>query len=255
MGGLRNLTGYPDRPPTRVGVSIGDSLAGLFAAFGVVSALYNRGRKGELRQGQTVDTAITDSVLGILESAISEYSAARTIRQRTGATLPGIAPSNLYPTSDSSWVIIAGNSDSLFRRLAQAMGQPELSSDPRFATHVARGRSQEELDEIIARWSVSYPREELLGLLNQHGVPCGPVYDTADIASDPHYRERGAVVDVETAEFGSLSMQGVSPKLSGTPGNIRWTGVPLGQHNSEVFAGELGLSTDGLARLRREGVI
>ena len=255
MGGLRNLTGYPDRPPTRVGVSIGDSLAGLFAAFGVVSALYNRERKEGLCHGQTIDAAITDSVLGILESAISEYSATKSIRQRTGATLPGVAPSNLYPTSDNSWVIIAGNSDSVFRRLAEGMGQPELGSDPRFATHQARGRNQEELDDLIARWSVTHERDELLALLNRHEVPSGPVYDASDIARDPHYRERGAVVDVETEEFGTLSMQGVAPKLSSTPGSIRWSGVPLGQHNAEILGGILGLSSDDMAKLNREGVI
>jgi formyl-CoA transferase/succinyl-CoA--D-citramalate CoA-transferase len=227
----------------------------LFAVFGVVSALYNRERKGGSCRGQTVDAAITDSVLAILESAISEYSAAKSIRQRTGATLPGVAPSNLYPTSDNSWVVIGGNSDSVFRRLAEAMRQQGLSSDPRFASHQARGQNQEELDNIIARWSVMHQRDELLALLNRHEVPCGPVYDTADIARDPHYRERGAIIDVETAEFGTLSMQGVAPKLSDTPGNIRWTGVPLGQHNAEIFGEILGLSSDDIAKLSRGGVI
>ena len=255
MGGLRHLTGYPDRPPTRVGVSIGDSLAGVFAAFGVVSALYNREKREGRRQGQTVDAAITDSVLAVLESAVSEYSAAGRVRQRTGPILPGVAPSNLYPTSDESWVLIAANSDGVFRRLAESMGKPELASDSRFATHSARGCNQEELDQLIASWAITQKRKELLALLARHEVPSGPVYDAADVARDPHYRERGAVVDVETEEFGTLSMQGVVPKLSDTPGKIRWTGAPLGHHNAEVYGGILGLSADEIAKLREERVI
>ncbi len=255
MGGLRHLTGYPDRPPTRVGVSIGDSLAGVFAAFGVVTALYNSVKRDGNGRGQTVDAAITDSVLAILESAVSEYSAAKTIRQRTGPILPGVAPSNLYPTSDKSWVMIAANSDGVFRRLAEAMGEAELASDASFTTHQARGCNQDELDQLIARWSVAYTRDELLALLTRHEIPAGPVYDAADVANDPHYRERGAVVDVETEEFGTLSMQGVVPRLSDTPGSVRWPGVPLGRHNAEVYGGILGLSEEEIAKLRNEGVI
>jgi crotonobetainyl-CoA:carnitine CoA-transferase CaiB-like acyl-CoA transferase len=256
MGGLRHLTGDPDRRPIRAGVSIGDSLSGVFAALGVVSALYARQKKGHTTNGgQTVDVAITDSVLAVLESVIAEYSATKKIRQRSGSILPGVAPSNLYPTGDKSWVLIAANADGLFRKLAEAIGCPELGSDPRFATHQARASQQAELDRIITEWSSIRTRDEILALLCHHGVPSGPLYDAADIANDPHFRERGAVVDVETAEFGPLSMQGVVPKLSQTPGKIRWSGPVLGQHNDEVYRGILGFSGEDLAKLQAEGVI
>lgn len=256
MGGLRNLTGYPDRPPTRVGLSIGDSLAGLFATIGVLAALYARdGGKQEHRGGQTVDVAITDSVLALLESVLTEHSATGAIRQRVGTALPNLAPSNLYPTADASWVIIGANADGPFRRLADAMGRKDLATDPRYATHRARGERQQELDEVVAAWTRTRPRDELLDLLAAEGVPAGPVYDAADVAADPHFRERGAVVDVPTEEFGALAMQGIAPRLSATPGSIRWAGPRLGQHNREVYRGVLGLSDDEIARLEAEGII
>jgi crotonobetainyl-CoA:carnitine CoA-transferase CaiB-like acyl-CoA transferase len=254
MGGMRLLTGYKDRPPTRVGLSVGDSLAGLFAAFGIMNALYARDH-GEQGSGQTIDTAITESVLAFLESVITEYSVTGKIRERSGAVLPGVAPSNLYPTADGSWVIIAANADGPFRRLAAAMGQPGLASDPRYSTHDARGRNQEELDRLVAAWTKTQSRPELLRLLVEKQVPAGSAYDAADIAKDQHYRERDVVVQVETKKFGSLSMQGIVPKLSATPGSIRWVGPELGQHNMDVYEGLLGLSRSEIARLQTEGII
>jgi formyl-CoA transferase/succinyl-CoA--D-citramalate CoA-transferase len=255
MAGLRHLSGYPDRPPVRVGLSIGDSLVGLFAAFGVVSALYARGKKTGMLRGQTVDAAITESVLAVMESVISEYSATHNIRQREGTVLPGIAPSNVYPTRDGHWVVIGANSDGLFRRLSEAMGRPELASDARYATHEARGMHQKELDELIAGWTATLSGDEIVELVNRHGIPTGPVNDAADVSRDPHYRERGAVVDVATREFGPISMQGVTPKLSDTPGSIRWTGPYLGEHNEEVYGGILGLSAAEMSQLQEEGII
>lgn len=255
MGGLRILTGYPDRPPTRVGLSIGDSLAGLFAAFGVMGALYAREKAGPLSHGQVVDVAIVDSVLAMMESVISEFSATGVVRERTGSVLPGIAPSNLYPTSDGSWVIIAANADSLFRRLAMTMGMPDLATDERYNTHEARGRHQAELDGIIARWTATQTRDELVARLAENGVPAGPVYNAEDVAKDPHYRQRGAVIDVETENLGAISMQGVVPKLSATPGAVRWAGPPLGRHNVEVYKDRLGLSEAEIAGLQARGVI
>jgi len=254
MGGLRLLTGYPDRPPTRVGLSLGDSLAGLFAAFGILNALYARDHS-EQGRGQTVDAAITESVLAFLESVISEYSVTGRIRERAGPVLPGVAPSNLYPTADGSWVIIAANADGPFRRLAAAMGQANLALDHRYSTHEARGRHQEELDLLIAHWTETRSRAELLRLLIEHSVPTGSAYDAADIAKDQHYREREAVVAMETNDLGSISMQGVVPKLSATPGDIRWTGPGLGEHNSEIYGGLLGLSHTEIATLKAEGII
>jgi crotonobetainyl-CoA:carnitine CoA-transferase CaiB-like acyl-CoA transferase len=254
MAGLRLLTGYPDRPPTRVGLSLGDSLAGLFAAFGIMNALYARDH-GANGGGQTVDAAITESVLAFLESVVSEYSITGKVRERTGPVLPGVAPSNLYPTADGSWVIIAANADGPFRRLAEAMGEPELSADPHFLTHEARGQRQEELDLLVTGWTKTKSRAEILELLIERQVPAGFAYDASDITKDEHYRERNAVVQVETDDFGSISMQGIVPKLSATPGDIRWTGPKLGQHNTEIYQGILGLTQDELARLQAMRVI
>jgi formyl-CoA transferase/succinyl-CoA--D-citramalate CoA-transferase len=252
---MRHLTGYPDRPPVRVGLSIGDSLVGIFAAFGVVNALYVRDRVGGKGRGQMVDAAISESVLAVMESVVTEYSATRAIRQREGTALPGIAPSNIYPAKDGSWVIIGANSDSLFQRLAEAMGRPGLAGDARYATHEARGKNQRELDEIIAGWTITLDQDELLDVVMRQGVPAGPVYDAADVAGDPHYRDRGAILDVATREFGTISMQGVAPKLSVTPGSVRWTGPGLGEHNAEIYSGVLGLTHDEIQQLREEGII
>lgn len=252
MAGLRNLTGFPDMPPPRVGISIGDSLAGMFTTIGLLAALQARQQTG---RGQVVDVGITDSVLGVLESVLSEHSATGAIRGRTGSTLPRIAPSNLYPTGDGSWVLIAGNGDGIFRRLAAAMGQPELADDPRYATHRARGERQQELDDLIADWTAQRPLPDLLTLMEEYGVPAGPVSDAAAAASNPHFRERGSVVTVETEEYGSLSMQGVVPRLSDTPGSIRWLGPELGRHTAEVLEARLGLDAKAVDELRSRGVI
>jgi formyl-CoA transferase/succinyl-CoA--D-citramalate CoA-transferase len=255
MAGMRNLTGYADRPPVRVGLSIGDSLAGVFAAFGVLNALYVRDRGISRQSGQTVDAEISESVLAVMESVISEYSATKQIRQREGTTLPGIAPSNIYPAKDGSWVIIGANSDSLFQRLARAMERSELAADKRYATHQARGEHQVELDEIIARWTATLNQKDLLEAVGRHGVPAGPVYDAADVAGDPHYRARGAIVDVPVGTLGTISMQGVAPQLSETPGQVRWTGPALGEHNAEVYGGLLGLSEEKIEELRGQGIV
>jgi crotonobetainyl-CoA:carnitine CoA-transferase CaiB-like acyl-CoA transferase len=253
--GLRNLTGDPDRPPIRTGLSIGDSLAGLFSVFGVMSALYARDAGDAAGSGQIVDIGIADAVLAVLESVIAEYSATGQIRQRTGAVLPGIAPSNIYPTADDSWVVIAANGDGLFRRLSVAMEIPTLASDPRFSTHDRRGQNQSELDRIVAAWSKGHARDTIVERLVEAGVPVAALNDAADVARDPHFRERQVVVDVETPDVGTISMQGIVPKLSMTPGSINWSGPSMGMHNASVFCGLLGLSDDEIGRLRTAGVI
>ena len=257
MAGLRNLTGYPDRPPTRVGLSIGDTLAGMFCVIGVISALYARDRAtgGGTGAGQTVDVAITDSVLAVLESVISEFSSIGRIRERTGTALPGIAPSNLYPTQDGSWVVIGANGDGLFRRLAAVMGKPELADDERYATHRARGRNQQEVDDLVTDWTRTLPRDAVLARLDEAKIPAGPVSTAADIVANPHFRARGSVVDVDAGELGTLAMQGVVPRLSDTPGEIRWTGPALGAHNAEIYGGLLGLDDAEISRLQAEGII
>ncbi|GAA4131297.1 CaiB/BaiF CoA transferase family protein [Aminobacter aganoensis] len=252
MSGLRSLTGHPDRMPTRVGISIGDSLAGLYATIGVLSALVARpGRQG---LGQDVDVSIAESVLGVLESVVPEFAETGSIRQRTGPILPGIAPSNLYPTADGQPVLIGANADGLFKELALAMDAAELAIDERFASHAARGRYQHELDEIIAGWTATKTQAELLQLMDEHGIPAGPVNDAQAVAEDPHFRAREAVLEVPDPTFGSVTMQGVFPKLSATPGRVRWTGPELGADTDDILSRRLGYDADQIARLRQDGV-
>jgi len=254
MAGMRGLAGFADRPPPRVGLSIGDSLAGVFAAMGVLLALRSRDAHTE-RHGQTVDVAITESVLAVLESVISEYSGTGNLRGRTGSILPGVAPSNLYPTADGTWILIGANADGIFRRLAVAMGEPELGTDARYATHSARGHRQDELDARIAAWTGQHELNHLVMLLETHGVPAGPVNDAAGVVEDAHFQERAAVIQVETADFGTLTMQGIAPRLSETPGGVAWAGPALGEHTDAVLGERLGLSAAELADLRARRII
>jgi formyl-CoA transferase/succinyl-CoA--D-citramalate CoA-transferase len=252
MGGLRNLAGFADRPPPRAGLSLGDSLAGIFAALGVTAAIEARHRTGK---GQVVDVGITDSVLAVLESVLSEHSATGAVRQRSGTTLPGIAPSNLYPTADDQWVLIGGNGDAIFKRLALAMGHPDLAADARYATHRTRGANQQELDGLVADWTRTLPLIELLDILKLHDVPAGPLNDAAGVMADPHFRERGAIIDVESEEYGRLTMQGVAPRLSETPGSVRWVGPPLGYHTQDILRERLSMSIEAIEQLRAAGVV
>jgi len=251
MGGLRFLTGHSDQPPPRTGLSIGDTLTALFATYGIMAALWEREQSG---CGQIVDAALTDSVVAVLESVLTEYSGAGILRERTGSILPGIAPSNIYPTLDQKWIVIGANADRPFSRLGRAMGRPELGEDPRYATHSARGERQAELDQLISEWTKNFTLAELVENLAIHGVPAGPVNDASEVLNDPHFRQRGTVLPVDT-ETGRLWMQGVVPKLERTPGEIRWTGPTLGAHTDETLRDYLGLSNSDLLSLRREGVI
>ena len=256
MAGMRHLAGFPDRPPPRVGLSIGDSLAGVFAAMGVLLALRTRdAHSGGQGQGQVVDVAITESVLAVLESVVSEYSGTGAVRGRTGSILPGVAPSNLYPTADGTWILIGANADGIFRRLAQAMGEPALGADERYATHGARGRHQDELDARIAAWTARHDLDYLVTLLEGHGVPAGPVNDAAGVVADPHLQARDAVISVETAEFGTLAMQGIAPRLSETPGRVAWAGPALGEHTDAILTERLGLAAAEIADLRARRII
>ncbi len=249
MGGLRSLVGYPDRPSTRVGISIGDSLAGMFGAIGALAALEARHRTG---RGQVVDASIYESVLGVTESLVADWSALQVRRERTGPILPGIAPSNVYPTADGE-VIIAANQDTVFGRLCTAMGRPELAADPRFADHRARGEHQAELDGIIGKWSETLASGELLERLRGAAVPSGLLYSPADMMDDVHMRARGSLVDVPTEGYGPVTMQAAFPVLSETPGSVRWGGQPLGAETDGVLRDVLGLSEDRVAELRDTG--
>lgn len=235
MGGLRHLTGEPDRPPSRTGVSIGDLLAGMHAAFGALLALQARARTG---RGQVVDVSIYESVLAMTEALVPDFALAGVTRGRSGAVLPGIAPSNVYPTRDGDLLLVAANQDTVFRRLAAAMGRPELATDPAYATHAARGVHQQRLDDLIGEWTAGLAADEVLARLDEHAVPAGRVYTAADMLEDPHFRARESIVEIDDAVLGPVPMQAVAPRLSDTPGRVRWTGPALGQHQDEVV-GEL----------------
>ena len=252
LGGIRYTTGDPEKMPSRTGISIGDTLTAMFATIGTLNAVHARERTG---RGQLVDAALYESVLAVMESLLTEYHVAGFIRERTGSMIPNIAPANAYPTRDNKMHLISGNQDTVWRRLAEAMGRPELGDDPRFATHIARGDNQLELDELIAEWSVTLDAEELHQLLNEHSVPNGQMYRAPEMLADDHFAAREAIVWVDTADFGAVPMQNVVPKMSNTPGSINWSGPALGEHNDEVFGQILGLSADVLGRLRADGVI
>ncbi len=252
MGGIRYVTGDPDRPPSRVGISLGDSLAALFAALGTLVALHARSRTG---RGQVVDSAIYEAVLALMESLLPEWGVAGYQRERTGSTLPNVAPSNVYPTADGTAVLIAGNQDTVFARLCAAMGEPELAVDERYRTHGARGQHQAELDEHIASWTSRQDADALLSTLHEAGVPAGRIYRAADMFEDPHFKAREAIVRVAHAMFGELPMQNVFPKLSETPGAVRWAGPELGEHNTAVYGELLGLDSETLMKLEARKII
>jgi formyl-CoA transferase len=252
MGGLRYVVGDPSTPPSRMGISIGDTLAATFACLGGLMAIHNVHRTG---RGQVVDSAIYEAVLAIMESLVTEYDKAGYIRERTGAILPNVAPSNVYPTKDGHYMLIAANQDTVFKRLAEAMGRSELAEDPRYATHSARGACQAELDDLIARWSATLAADELGELLDRYGVPRGNIYRAPEMLADAHFKAREAICTVMHRQFGDLRMQNVAPKLSDTPGRVLHAGPQLGEHNSEVFQGILGLSERDIDQLAQNGAI
>ena len=255
MGGLRYINGYPDQPPPRCGISLGDTLTGMFAVQGLLMALYWRDALGG-GKGQIVDAAISESCFTMMESSLPEYDAFGIVRQPSGTGLAKIAPSNIYPTSDGKWVVVAANLDPLFRRLSVAMGKPEWADDPRFKTHEARGEHQEELDGMIADWTKTRTAEELDTLLNEHGVVCGPIYTIADIAKDPQFLDRGMVRRFDDELLGDIAIPGIAPRLTETESDIAWLGPPEpGYHNEEIYGGLLGLNDGELSDLRDEGII
>ena len=252
MGGLRYITGDPDRQPSRTGISMGDALAAIFACVGTLVALHARERTG---RGQVVDSAIYEAVLAMMESLLPEWQLAGYQRERTGAVLPNVSPSNVYPTGDCDMILIAANQDTVFRRLAGVMGKPELAEDDRYATHSARGANMAELDEIITDWTAKQGADAMLSLLAENGVPAGRIFRAKDMLVDPHFIARDAIIRITHPEFGELPMQNVFPKLSKTPGRVRAVGPELGQDNEAVYGNLLGLTADERERLHSEGVI
>jgi formyl-CoA transferase len=252
MGGIRYVTGSADEPPSRAGISLGDSLAALHAAIGTLVALHERELSGH---GQVVDAAIYESVLAMMESMLPEWQQTGYQRERTGPVLPNVAPSNVYPTREGDTVLIAANQDSVFARLATVMQRPDLVTDERFATHSARGEYMEELDAQIADWTAGFTADELLEALHQAGVPAGRIYRAKDMFDDPHFAARDAIVRLSDPGLGEIAMQNVFPKLSATPGAVRSTGPALGASNDDIYRGLLGLGDDDLRRLTDAGVI
>ena len=252
MGGLRYVVGDTSTPPSRIGISLGDTLAATFAAIGALIALHNVHRTG---RGQVVDSAIYEAVLGVMESLITDFDQGDYIRERTGAILPNIAPSNVYPTKDGKMILIAANQDTVFRRLADAMGRPELSDDPRYAGHSERGDRQAELDDLIAEWTRTLDSGPLEATLHDHGVPAGNIYRAPEMLEDAHFKAREAIVRVADHTFGEIAMQNVAPKLSETPGEIRHAAPLLGEHNDEIYRDLLKLSEAELAALKDDNII
>ena len=252
MGGLRHITGDPDRPPARAGISIGDSLAATYAAMGVLMALHHRHATG---RGQMIDSTLYEATLAMMENTVTEYAHTGHIRERSGSILPKIAPSNAYPCLGGEMVLIAGNQDNIFVRLCEAMDTPDLARDPRFATHSARGETQAVLDEIIAAWTATRTAEDVLALMEQYSVPAGRIYRAPEMLADPHFAAREAIIETEHPVLGRLKMQGAFPKLSATPGQVRWPGPALGAHNDEIWGGLMGCSAEKLAELKARGVI
>lgn len=252
MGGLRYLMGEPDRKPSRAGISIGDTLTGSYAAFGALAALHHREKTGE---GQMIDASIYESVLTVMEGVIPEFTQEGHIRERTGSYLPGIAPSNIYEARDGM-LIIAANQDSVFGRLCEAMGTPELASDKNYASHVARGENQLTLDGVIGAWTAGYTCLELEVILTEHSVPFGKIYTAPEMLADPHFQARGSIIDMPTDAFPDLKMQNVFPRLSKTPGAVRHAGkAELGADTERILTDLLDLTPDQIAKLRKSQIV
>jgi len=251
MGGLRHLSGEPERTPVRVGVSIGDSLSALHGVIGILLALRARDQNGT---GQMIDVALYESVFNMMESLLPEYSVFGEIRQPAGSSLPGIAPSNAYRCQDNKYVLIAGNGDSIFKRLMGVIGRPDLAEAPELANNAGRVRHVVMLDDAISQWTGQHPLDLVLERLNDGQIPAGKIYDVADIAADPHYRARGMILDGALPDGTPVQVPGIVPKLSATPGEVRSPAPALGQDTDEVLAG-LGIGEAQRQDWRARGII
>ncbi|WP_426129664.1 CaiB/BaiF CoA transferase family protein [Pseudomonas sp. DWP1b1] len=252
MGGIRYTTGNPDSPPARVGVSLGDSLASLHGVIGALMSLL-RVKTGQ-GDGQIVDVSLAESVFNLMESLVPEYDMLGHVRERSGGALPGIAPSNTYLTADGAYVVIAGNSDPIYKRLMTTIGRADLADAPEFAHNDGRAAKSGLLDAAITHWTSSLPIEQVLSALEAAEVPAGRIYSVADIVSDPHYQARNMLLTAQLPGGVSVKMPGIVPKLSETPGGVNWPGPTLGQHTDDIL-GSLGLTGADIQRLKTSGVV
>ncbi len=252
VGGLRHLNGFPDRPPVRPNLSLGDTLAGLHAVIGILLALNAQQRHGT--KGEVVDVAIYESVFNLLEGVVPEYDGAGVVRGPSGSTLTGIVPSNTYECADSKYVVIGANGDSLFKRLMRAIGQSQMAEDVRFANNAGRVQHEKEIDEAIGKWTRAYDSAFVLRTLTEASVPCGSIYDVADMAADPHFKARGLFEEVEV-DGQPLKVPAIMPKLQQNPGRTESAGPRLGEHTDQVLKELLNLSATQVHELRRAGVI
>jgi len=252
MGGLRHVTGYPDRPPVRVGISLGDAIASLYGVIGALMALRSRDSNGG--RGQVVDVALYEAVFSLMESLLPEYDVYGFVRSRSGASLPGIAPSGTYTTRDGKYVVIGANGDSIFKRMMTAIGRDDLASDPQLAKNDGRALRGDELDEVIGTWCAAHDLDEVLAVLDAAEVPSGKIYDIADIVNDLHYQARGMIEQASLSDGKRFRIPGIVPKLSATPGETRWLGPDLGEHTLSVL-GALGYDDEQIQELRSKGVV
>ncbi|SFB29144.1 CoA-transferase family III [Lentibacillus halodurans] len=254
IGGLRHITGYPDRPPTRVGISLGDSLAAMYSVIGAMMALYHRDVQGT-GKGQVIDVALYEAVFSLMEGSLPEFDKLGAIRERTGSSLPGIAPSNTYQCNDGKYIVIGGNGDAIFKRLMEAIGRPELGEDERFKSNSGRASHADFLDEVIEGWTKTLDIETALKVLDDAKVPAGPIYSIEDIVKDPHYLSRGMIENFTLNKEESLRIPGVVPKMSKTPGETKWLGPDLGQHTDEVMKDWLAYDDNKIHHLKEQGII
>jgi len=253
FGGLRYVTGEPERPPVRPNLSLGDSVAGLHAALGILMALYHRDAKGG--SGQVIDVALYEAVLNLMEGTIPEYDKAGVKREREGMRLTGIVPSGTYPCADGAYVVIGANGESIFRRFMMAIRREDLAWDERLASNEGRSKHIDEIDEAITAWTMRRKSEEALKILSEADVPSGPIYSAAEMLTDPHYRARGVFEDADLGGGDKVKLPRMAPRLEATPGEMRWIGPALGEHNTDIYGRLLGYPAAELERLSREGVI
>jgi len=253
MGGIRYLSGYPDLPPVRTGISIGDSISAVYAVMSAMMALYHRDVNGG--EGQYIDVALYEAIFSMMESMVPEYDHFKYIRERTGSTLPGIAPSNIYLCKDGKYVVIGPNGDSIFKRLCEAMGRDDLAQNEEFASNDGRAKNMKYLDEQIEAWTKTMDIDEALKVLDKYQIPAGKIYSVEDMFKDPHFKAREMIESVDIAPNEKLKVPGIMPKFSQTPGKIKWAGLKLGESNDEIYGDMLGYSSEQIEKMRESGII